>query len=812
MTPYRWSLSLMLLTCWPIGVHAQKSAPSDAVIIYKDGFTLKGRVNERVSQVIFDRASGRSFAIPSGEFGIDDHVRNILFSPGQIQKVVEIKPGTEKKPTVVQRIKTYSQHLDVNPAWEIENPGEWSKKGDRTVQMSATNGRIEMVQHIGLLTPHHILAITKSYRWNPMYFTQEFGPELTRDILVSIFNEKKDLKSLPDAEKLLKIAAFLQEAGWYAEAERELMRCITNFPLEKKTAQEMLNQLKEVRANLFVDGIKQASSVGQHQEVLARLETYDKENFQKLVTADNRLAVQDVKAEYNKIKTDMDQARTYLKAFPPLTVSPRDWSKACVFIQDELNIDTVGRLKAFLTFALQHDDELKKNSKPTQTTEQVLAMAVTGWLQGNQAAEPDAKMALQLSRMRETALAYLKTEDETGRKKLLSSFKGDSDLPADVIVRLMRMIPPPYPLSAKKLNTEIMTMSIEGGDYLLQLPPEYHHLRSYPVVMLLSSGREKADELLARFTPEAAKRGWILAAPVRAGNVILKSRSQSSEKEYALVINTLRDLRRRFQIDSDRVFLFGWEEGANLAFDVGLGHPDLFAGVVPMCGTIPLLTRRFYWPNAQYLPFYIIDGDRNGGNPKTLRELFKSWTRDPYAVTYVEYKGRASEWFSAEIPLMLDWMSHKKRHHPAKEMGRYSGAGGLGEEFRSTRSVDNRFYWLSSEEIADRCLTNHNATSWPTTFKPATFQANLSLGNETDSKKSAKIWNQVNVRISGVKQVTLWIAPNMMDFTKPLSVRVNGEQVGPMRTIQPNMEALLEELFSTGDRQRLIVAKIDMKL
>src|SRR5205814_535444 len=170
-----------------------------------------------------------------------------------------------------------------------------------------------------------------------------------------------------------------------------------------------------------------------------------------------------------------------------------------------------------------------------------------------------------------------------------------------------------------------------GGSYVVQLPPEYHPLRSYPVVLLLSSGREKAEEMLSRFTPEAAKRGLILAAPLREGNTVIKTRHQPREKDQVMVINTLRDLRRRFQIDSDRVFLFGWEDGADLAFDVSLGHPDLFAGVVPMCGTIPVLTRRYYWTNAQYLPFYIIEGERNGNHPKVMRELFKDWTRQPFA-------------------------------------------------------------------------------------------------------------------------------------------------------------------------------------
>src|SRR5262249_29257242 len=160
---------------------------------------------------------------------------------------------------------------------------------------------------------------------------------------------------------------------------------------------------------------------------------------------------------------------------------------------------------------------------------------------------------------------------------------------------------------AKELHTKVQTVQINlpsggAGSYLLQLPPDYHPLRSYPVLIVLSGSRDKADETLSRFSGEAAKHGFILAAPLWNGGNFPQGKKNVTPgaKEQALVGDTLLDLRRRFNIDSDRAFLFGWEDGGTLAFDVGLAHPDLFAGVVPMCGKLSNFTQRFYWPNAQY--------------------------------------------------------------------------------------------------------------------------------------------------------------------------------------------------------------------
>jgi predicted esterase len=455
----------------------------------------------------------------------------------------------------------------------------------------------------------------------------------------------------------------------------------------------------------------------------------------------------------------------------------------------------------------------KQQKQPGQTAEEVLALAVSGWLQGKQSAEPDVKMALKLAKGREFLIEYLTTDNSLKRTNLLSAFGRDNELPIDVMGRLIRMIPPVAP--HEKLGADMQTLQIAnpagaGGSYHLQLPPDYHHQRAYPVLILLSSGRDAADETLARFAEEAARFGFILAAPQWTGKGgIIKGKVQPGPKQQQLVLDTLSDLRRRFQIDSDRVFLFGWEDGGGLAFDVGLGHPDLFAGVVPMNGVFTPFTKRYYWPNAQYLPFYIIEGERNGGNARLMQALMKDWTKVPYNCIYVEYKGRGSEWYGLEIPKMLNWMSRKKRYSPLKEIGRPNRSTNLGEEFHSTRNADNRFYWLSCESIADRCQADHTELK-PGNFRPATFQANVTVGNKSKKGGSADIWNQADIWVSGVKKLTFWITPGLIDLSKPLLIRVNGQEVGRPRTITPSLETMLEELYRTGDRQRLFVAKIDL--
>ena len=105
-------------------------------------------------------------------------------------------------------------------------------------------------------------------------------------------------------------------------------------------------------------------------------------------------------------------------------------------------------------------------------------------------------------------------------------------------------------------------------EYAVRLPPEYHPLRSYPAIVALHSGQgpQSAIEI---WTAEAARRGYILIAPeYRVPGQTADYRYTPSE--HAAVELALRDARRRYAIDSDRVFVAG----------------QLTAGTWP--GTLPL--------------------------------------------------------------------------------------------------------------------------------------------------------------------------------------------------------------------------------
>src|SRR5262249_7580292 len=227
-----------------------------------------------------------------------------------------------------------------------------------------------------------------------------------------------------------------------------------------------------------------------------------------------------------------------------------------------------------------------------------------------------------------------------------------------------------------------------------------------------------------------------------------------------------------------------------MAFDVGMSHPDQFAGVLPVCGVQGPWGDR-YMRNAQYLPYYVVCGDMCFGIHKDNRQLLKDWITKVFPMMYVEYKGRGMEPYTAEATFAFDWMNRKTRANPVSE------AGDPGREFRTLRNEDNRFYWLSTSDISPKCIM-------PDTWKPSVIEATMAARIITG--------NRVNVTTYGLKQVSVWFGRGLkVDIDKPVTILVNNA-VKWAKKVKPDLATLLEDFYERSDRQRLYIARVDMDL
>jgi pimeloyl-ACP methyl ester carboxylesterase len=272
-----------------------------------------------------------------------------------------------------------------------------------------------------------------------------------------------------------------------------------------------------------------------------------------------------------------------------------------------------------------------------------------------------------------------------------------------------------------------------------------------------------------------------------------------SGREHIAVLTALRDATRRFSIDVDRVFLTGHDIGGEAAWDIGVAHPDLWAGVVPF---VALADKYIFhtWENARYVPMYFVAGELDGRNISENAPVWDNYLRKPpllhgdgpeddaaFDVTVVEYQGRGHEPFHDEILNLFDWLSRKARHGAPRDF-----------ECAALRPWDNFYWWLECDSFPAQFMIH--PTEWTGRRpRPAGVAGKLQSENRLLAKSAAE-------------HTTIWLSPEIVDFSKPIRITFNGSKLPlPEGGVRPDMGVLLEDVRTRGDRQRPFWAKLESR-
>lgn len=756
-----------------------------AVVTVKSGMQFEGRV-DRIAAL----GENPFAAAAKGEVAarpiviIDDELRYTLVANSQVASFTESPPGGVERIKIDQRVAESGRKIaSVGPILGITPFDEY---GRRIFSMRGPRGRIDVIQGITEVTPSYAkvegLLVGSAYVWDMRVNTNS----IPRDSLTTILMRHLDPRD-PDAR--LRIVRLYLQAERFRDALVELERVMRDFP-DLEHLGEQADRIRQALAESVLREIQVRQRAGQNAQAMTLLNKFPETG----IAGETLLKVRDMLAEYGR---QDEQRKRAIQLFETHMGELKDEKQraALVPIKDEitkeLGANNLNRMADYLRLA---DDA-------SMTADQKLALAMTGWLLGSGSGRENLTVALSLVQVRDAVVQYLASEAPAERQAILERLKSLEGASPEYIAKILENIKPPLaaPQTEQKIPGlyEITVPGIEQQNefkYFLQLPPEYDPYKRYPCVVTMNSSVTSElqqidwwagayDEKTHARTGQATRRGYIVLAP--RWQKQYQSEYDYSVREHASVLYSLRDACRRFSIDTGRVFLSGHSLGGNAAWDIGLAHPDLWAGVVPIVANRGKYINH-YTENGRGLPMYFVGGQMDGNWAQDNADKFNDYLRFAnFDCTIVQYRGRGHEPYYEEIQRVFDWMeldAHRRNFFPTEINA------------LSMRPWDNFFWWIEVDDIPKRSLISPE--EWP---DKGNIEARA-------IKTSARVVESNRITVTPRSgKVTIWLAPKIVQFDKPFGIVVEGREL--RQDFKPSIEVILEDVRTRADRQNPFWAK-----
>lgn len=778
------------LACCGLACHA--AIGTAAVVTMKSGMQFQGKVT-KIGSLNENPLNPNATAGPVDVKPIvilDDELRWVFVPNQQVASFADSPAAGHEKIAIDQRVAAVGKGLKyVGPILGITQFDSW---GRRVFSMQSDKGRLDVVQGITLITPTYTkvqgLLIKNPIVWDMRLATSS----IPRDVLSTVLRRQIDDK---DADGRLRIVRLFIQAERYGDALAELNSVIKDFP-DLSHLKDQAAKLQQLLAQELLREIDVRQDAGQHTRVNALLSRFPSEG----VAGETLLKVRDRILEYDKRKEQYDQILKMLgEQIGEIKDEAAQEPLQAIYaeIKLELSIHTLSRMASYLRLA---DDA-------SLTPDQKVALGVSGWLLGSGAALDNLAVALSLIEARNETTRYLQAERKHERDLILDKIKTlEGGTPKYLALLIAHMKPPVVTLPqdetdvvADKETPGFYAITIPGISdqatftYHVQLPPEYHPLHRYPCVVTLNGAGTTAQQQVSWWAGDfdknslmrrgqAARQGYIVISP--EWTKPFQRTYDYSPREHAAVLFSLRDACRRFSINTDKVFLSGHSIGGDAAWDIGVSHPDLWAGIIPIVANSAKYVHR-YTENARGLPMYFVGGEKDGAWLQENGIEFDRYMRySGYDCTIVQYRGRGHESFQDEIQHIFTWMNapgHIRDFYPREV------------EVMSMRPWDNYFWWLELDDFPAGTMVI--PAQWPPTRGTRAIQT------------SAKILenNRITIR-TGAQKATVWLAPEMLSFEREITVTVNGRDI--REDIKPDAEVLLEDVRTRGDRQHPFWASV----
>ena len=400
---------------------------------------------------------------------------------------------------------------------------------------------------------------------------------------------------------------------------------------------------------------------------------------------------------------------------------------------------------------------------------------------------------------------FFETSDEAERREIAHQIEADNAYDPSKVSDWLHAAGLHHQFKSGFKTIDVALDNREQRKVSVRVPKGYSPEKRWPLILAYHYTGGTGEDMLRLVSRSLAERvdEYVIAAPTDYLPLNIDSQ-RSWRPEQRLV---LRELRKSFHVDSNRIYVTGFSQGCYAAWSYATFFGDELAGAAPVACTfdaapeipglwelllpnvtnVPIL---HVWGSEDHLPVYGIDLRTIVGVASKLNERLTELTKElNLDVLNYRIKGGGHA-FDPPGDLLTKLLEKRRSQYPSQVRHR----------FRSL--IQGRAYWL--EALA------WDGDQWgmtPRALEPKSGESRA----QTVGRTITELLGQLDGRIQGqeiaivyrhVDSLMVWLGDDMVDWTKPVRIVGNGEEVFS-GTVSRDLFLCLREAARTYDFDRL---------
>ena len=344
-------------------------------------------------------------------------------------------------------------------------------------------------------------------------------------------------------------------------------------------------------------------------------------------------------------------------------------------------------------------------------------------------------------------------------------------------------------------------------DNVLEVPPEYNPARSWPLRVSLHGGVGRAAP-----GPNDPPARQLTNRIPSAGELVLHPRAWAGLEwwtpgQVENITRLVDRIKHDYNVDESRIYITGISDGGTGVYFFAMRAGTPWSACLPLNGQPLVLANpdsgtegQFFASNMANCPLHAVNGGRDPLYPAaSVAPLVEMFRRGGIAVDFQVYPdaGHDVSWWPEERSKFEAFLAgHTRVAHPSRISW---------ETDRTDRG--NRFRWLVIDRLgqrgSDRPLPDVNRFAAGNGREMPLFQRSRPSGRVDVVRKG----NTFEAETRGVTSFTLLLSPDVVDFSKPVRVVVNGRVVHEAKA-EKSVRTLTTWAARDNDRTMLYGAEL----